>query len=68
MFDGQVLVLECQDRATSCIEVCDMVASRIRNGREWSDELDIASISRLEYKEAYFTYTKIKPTLLLQVE
>jgi hypothetical protein len=52
MFDGQVLVLECQDRATSCIEVCDMITSRIRNGSEWSSELDIASVSRLDYKEA----------------
>jgi hypothetical protein len=68
MFDDQVLVLECQDRATSCIEVCHMVASRIRNGREWSNELDIASISRSDYKEACFTKTKIEPTLLLQEE
>jgi hypothetical protein len=68
MFDGQVLVLECQNRATSCIEVCDMITSRIRHGRERSDILNIASIRILDYKEPLFQKDKYQPTLLLQVK
>jgi hypothetical protein len=66
MFDGEVLVLECQYRATSCIEVCDMVASRMRNGREWGSELDVASFKII--RKLAYTKTKIEPTLLLQVK
>ena len=67
MFDGQVLVLECQDGATGCIQVCNMVTSRIRNGGERSGILNIASISRLDYTEVCSRKTKFEPTLLLQV-
>lgn len=69
MFDSQVLVLECQHWATSCIEVCHMVTGRTRNGREWGGELDIAKfeLSRLDYKQSCPQKTKFELTLPLRV-